>query len=268
MRRLRHVYHWPRLVAVALLFGATSLESTTFIVYRTSAKIVVGADGLGLIDTPKGLAGIPFCKIRKTRSTYVVMSGFISEPRTAYSAYTVAAKAIRNSEGVVAAAQRFIKLNIGPFHRAADIMRNRNPKLYRNYVMRGPEQLTAFFIGVENSVPTLAGVHFKIAEVFDKEITVTPILHTCPGELCPPISLPPPAKGEGIVFSEVGEHTELDDMIAHPSFSAHFLDDPVAAIRYGIEIEIKAHPDLVGPPISILTLSKDGETWNQQGECK
>ena len=44
--------------------------------------------------------------------------------------------------------------------------------------------------------------------------------------------------------------------------------DPIAAARMFVQMEIAAHPAIVGPPVSILQIQKDGShTWIEKGAC-
>jgi len=45
------------------------------------------------------------------------------------------------------------------------------------------------------------------------------------------------------------------------------VSNAVGIVNDLVQIEIDAHPENVGPPISILVLEKSGAHWEQQGAC-
>ena len=114
-------------------------------------------------------------------------------------------------------------------------------------------------------MPSFATVAFNISETSPESISVKAQLDFCPGHACP-------VRGSGserVAFLALGASDAiLRDVKDRPSFRTDLQNDPVSTIRRWIELETKEAPDVVGLPIDILTISKDGATWNERGVCQ
>src|SRR5262249_11962589 len=109
-----------------------------------------------------------------------------------------------------------------------------------------------------------ATVIFTISENSPESISVKTRLDFCPGHACPLAG----HGSEKLNFLTMGVHEAIDrDVEDHPSFWTDLQKDPVSTIRRLIELETREAPDLVGLPIDILTISKDGAKWNARGMC-
>jgi hypothetical protein len=189
------------------------------------------------------------------------MSGLV----TAYSefdAYRLAAGAITHSNGVVESAKQFAKLSIGPFTDAVSYERRRDPDSYKRNTKRGGSGgLSAIFMSFENSVPSFATVEFIVSETSPETLSMKANLNFCPGHACPPA-------GHGVAIFTLGETDAIHRDVKDRPFLTDLQNDPVSTIRRWIELETKDAPDVVGLPIDILTISKDGATWNARGMCQ
>jgi len=259
--------HWTRYAPIIFAFLASPHgRSTTVLMYRNSTRIVVGADTLSQhVKASNGLKTSSYCKIRKTGTVYVSMSGLVSANSNGFDAYRLASSAIAHSSGVAQSAKEFAKVSIGAFQDAVRSQRRYHPDLYERESKRGgPDALQALFMSFENSVPSFATVIFTVSEDSPEKVSVAAHLDFCPGHACP-------VAGPGLeklVFITTGVHEAIDRAVEeNPSFSTDLQNDPVSTIRRFIEIETKEVPDLVGLPIDILTISKDGATWNHRGMC-
>jgi hypothetical protein len=263
MLRRPDVCHWTRYATIFFVVLAShSGRGTTVVIYRDSTRIVVGADTLRHFVKPsRGSESYSFCKIKKTRTIYVSMAGLTADLPN-FDAYRLASRAITHSNGVVESAKQFAKLSTGPFTEEVNYIRRNDPIEYRTQIMGGRRgALQAFFMSFENSVPRFATVEFIISETSPETISVKPNLDFCPGHACPPARL-------GLATRVLGIGDAIyRDAKEHPSLLTDFQNDPVSTIRRLIELETREEPDLVGLPIDILTISKDGATWNQRGVC-
>jgi hypothetical protein len=139
MLRRPNVCHWTRYAPVffVVLAGCYG-RCTTVLMYRNSTRIVVGADTLHLrMKASNGSeTSSSYCKIRKTGTIYVSMSGLVSA-RSDFDAYRLAARAVTHSNGVVESANQFAKLSIGPFTDAVSYQRRHYPNSYKRDTKRG-----------------------------------------------------------------------------------------------------------------------------------
>ena len=262
MLRRPNVSHWTQYAPLFFtVLAAYYGRCTTVLIYRNSTRIVVGADTLSRHEDPSTGAETTssYCKIRKTGAIYFSMSGLVSV--SDFDAHRLAANAITHSNGVVESAKQFAKLSMGPFTEAVDYQRRHDPGNYKAVTKRGGfDMLQVFFMGFEHSVPSFARVVFTISETSPETISVKPHLLFCPGHACP--------GAESEAFFSIGVHEAIDRLADdRPSFRTALQNDPVSTIHRLIELETKEAPDRVGLPIDILTISKDGATWNVRGMC-
>lgn len=260
----RNVCRWFRYIPLTLTFLASPHgRCTTVLLYRNSTRIVVGADTLHSLTASSHSS---YCKIRKTRAIYVSMSGLVSSSFNGFDAYRTASSAIAHSSGVAESAKEFVKLSIGPLQEAVSRERRYAPDFYERELKRGgPVALQTFFMSYENSVPSFATVIFTISELSLEKLSINAHLDFCPGHACPPAD---PGSGK-LIFIAMGTHEAIDRAVGgRPTFPTDLQNDPVSTIRRLIEIETREVPDVVGLPIDILTISKDGATWNQRGMCR
>jgi len=266
MLRRPNVSHWTQYAPLFFtVLAAYYGRCTTVLIYRNSTRIVVGADTLSRHEDPSTGAETTssYCKIRKTGAIYFSMSGLVSV--SDFDAHRLAANAITHSNGVVESAKQFAKLSIGPFTDAVSYQRRHDPDSYKRNTKRGGSGvLSAIFMSFENSVPSFATVAFIIAETSPETMSMKANLDFCPGHACPPAG--PGLEGRAIITLGVSDaiHRDVKD---RPSFLTDLQNDPVSTIRRWIELETKEAPDVVGLPIDILTISKDGATWNARGMC-
>jgi hypothetical protein len=263
MPRKPNVCHWTRCTPILIAVLASYYgRCTTVLMYRNSTRIVVGADTLSRHENPSTGAetSSSYCKIRKTGTIYVSMAGYTSA-RSGFDAYSLASKAINHSNGVVESAKQFAKLSIGLFTDAVSYQRRHHPDSYKRNTKRGgSEALSVIFMGFENFVPSFATVVFTISETSPETMSVKASLDFCPGHACPPRA--------GLVFRAMGVHEAIErNAQDRPSFPTDLQNDPASTIRRLIELETREAPDEVGLPIDILTISKDGATWNARGVC-
>jgi hypothetical protein len=238
---------------------------TTVLLYRDSTRIVVGADSLSGELSSGASKTSSLCKIRKTGNVYVSMAGYISATSNGFDAYRLASSAIAHSTGVAESAKQFARLSIRPFQESVSHERRYHPDLYKSETKRGADALVIFFMSFENSVPTFASVTFTITEDSTEKVSVATHLDFCPGHGCPGATTGP----GNLVFLTLGVVGAIDRFVGdHAAFPTDLHNDPVSTIRRLIEIEIRESPDLVGLPIDILTISKDGATWSQRGMCR
>ena len=237
-------------------------DCTTVIVYRTPSKIVIGADTLYTVGFTTSSQRI--CKITNIGDISVAATGFVYDAQNAFDAYALARKARRHSSGIIAAARRFEQSARPGLERAMRLERQLDPATYKN---ENDPALSVLFAGIEDGVPIFAVISFFHSQNSSKPMAVTPHLDVCPGNACRP---------DGSAFFVLGDRNACCDSGRSAFFvlgqryvpaPSGLTDDPVSAIRQFIQAKIDRFPKRVGGPIDILTISKDGEVWNQKGKC-
>ena len=108
----------------------------------------------------------------------------------------------------------------------------------------GPEGIFKSFIPVGSITSTTFQFTFKVN-------TTQCVSGNCPGTLF------------------LGHNAQINKYVAsHPHYMT--ANRPTTAIRFLIGLEIKATPDQVGPPISLIQVRTkySGTPWIEHGECK
>jgi hypothetical protein len=242
---------------LALLGSLSPVRASTVVVNRTPKQIVIAADSL---MTGMGKK-VQVCKIgtsRRSRITFAVtgyMIKFKDEAGTVFSAYAFAEDAISHAGSVSDAASRFERKAMSPFLTAVRRTKKEYPKDYK-WLERYPNGLQVVFAAFEDGAPVFAVSSFIVRDEGGR-ISASAVRQVCPGAACP--------SGNGGAVMGVDPDSakkRLEDAAFWKGL------DEVAGVRKLVEFEIAKHPDVVGPPISILTIDKNGRHWKAKGECK
>ena len=170
-----------------------------------------------------------------------------------FSAIDVAEGAISSAIDTKDAAKKFA-IAVTPLFKAAVIQaRKTNPASYKE-LLRSPEPLQVVFAAVEDGTPIFVVAYFSVVEK-GRNIVVTPHETLCPGTGCD--------NGRGAIV--LGENGAARQAVKQPDFWVGL--DPLSAARKLVQLEITDRPDIVGPPISDLTLDSTGAHWGEKGEC-
>jgi hypothetical protein len=227
--------------------------ATSIVAVRVNDRLIVGADSK---ETRADNLPVTerFCKIGRASGFYFVTAGFVRVLNSEFDAHTIITNASRIAgkiEGKITAVEQAVT---GPLIRALTRHRQRYPLDYRQRFKTG-SALQIIFFGVE------AGSTFMITSEF---ISTPPDLEhiqlkinrsKCPGE-CP--------DGDDIFAG--GENDAFEKFLNDkPNY---WKINPIEAVRTLIELEIKNSPNLVGPPVDILYVDKNGAQWIQRKkEC-
>jgi hypothetical protein len=170
----------------------------------------------------------------------------------------MAEEAVSNSKTVQSAADDFGRLAIPGFEVALKRFRREDSKFYAERIKIEQQPLQVVFAAFEDGIAKYVLVFFTITDDTGSRMVVTSKRESCPGSACP--------SSETNEITVLGEHAA----ISRQSQNNHAAvgSDAVAATRQLISIEIANRPDIVGPPISILVISRAGPKWIEKGRCE
>jgi hypothetical protein len=235
------------------IFLVHSANATSIIAVRVNEQVIVGTDskrreGRDIQDaTP---LEEPVCKIGKGDGFFFAAAGIVRG-----EGFDVGSLIAKGSEvhGTIEQKIETVLATIRePLTRVLEIYRRNNPLDYDSRFKTAPV-LQILFFGNENGSSFMAASQWKIPTSSPSGSIQVEILYgKCPGDLCP--------SGEQIVMA--GEKDAISSFLkAKPGY---WKVNPVEAVRELIEIQIANVPDLVGPPIDILYVDKNGARWIQK----
>jgi hypothetical protein len=218
--------------------------------------VVLGSDSLVTLVIGKHTTPASSCKIQRIANVFISASGAIGQA-SGFSAFDIAKRAASNNTELIVAANRFEVGARKPFAAYLSRLRKESPLEFMRFC-NDRDCLQVVFATVENGVPKIAVRAFKV-RVKGNSIIVTPDSRMdCPGNC---------ATGfEQTVLGVNDEATSIFDR------TPHFwrVKGIVPGMEELIGAEISAHGDVVGPPISILMLDKQGARFlpEHQGLCQ
>ncbi|MGC2108377.1 MAG: hypothetical protein WA655_02605 [Candidatus Korobacteraceae bacterium] len=202
------------------------------------------------------LIGLYYAKTTQTTCKLIVkpgcafaMAGFLAKPDPSFRLQDLGEAACELPGSLKDKADGFLTLAAEPVNSMAQYLRENEPQFYGDTFKRnGGEFVYLVFAGVDNGIPVAYERGFKIAG----DGTVNPVSNDIT-----------PAGATGF-FAGFNDHIAAY-LKAHPNWSHK---DTVSTARKLVELEIAAHPDDVGPPISILTIDRKGKwKWVEAGVC-
>jgi hypothetical protein len=239
---------WLRVV---LLFGSLLLLSTHLyatsvvaLIDRRNQRLVVAAD----CRVSRGIQPVSACKIIQEPGCTAAMAGLYEEMTTAFHLRQFVRDACREEGDLRAKAEAFVRMVRKPYEQAVRKMRETQPADFAKTIANKPTEV--IFAGIQDGEPGLI-VRGLEADATGK-IRVERFESTAPG------------------YARIGYFIGLNGHIrsyirAHPDWAKE--DYAKLAPRF-VELEIAAHPDLAGLPVSALQIDNKGEVvWLAKGAC-
>ncbi len=186
------------------------------------------------------------CKLIVNPGCAFAMAGFLDKPKPYFHLGDLGEAACQISGSLKDQADGFLEIAKDPVISIVQYLRVNEPDFYAD--RNNGEFVYVVFAGTENGSPVAYARGFKIASdgsvnAVSNDVTMT---------------------GAAGFFAGYNDHIATY-LKAHPNWSHK---DIVTTARKLIELEIAAHPDGVGPPISILTVdSKGKQKWVDAGAC-
>jgi hypothetical protein len=239
-------------LATMLLFGSPSLFSTHL--YATSVvalidhaneKLVIAAD----CRVSRGLRPISACKIIQEPGCTVAMAGLYEEMTTPFHLREFVRDACREPGDLRAKADAFLRISRRPYEQAVTGIRKGDPADFAKTIANKPTEV--IFAGIQNGELGLI-VRGLVADSTGK-IRVERFESTAPS------------------YGRIGYFMGLNGHIrsyikSHPNWAE---DDYAKLAPRFVALEIEAHPDLAGLPVSALQIDNKGDVvWLTKGACE
>lgn len=246
-----HAY--PIGIVLLLYFFSVQLAfGTCIIAIRLNDQVVVGADSK--INRADSMipAKEPYCKIGVGDGFFFAISGIVLEEKTGFNPYMIISKAPKIHGTIEQKGEWFERMIGKPLFEMLERYRRGSPSNYELLFQRTSSPLQIIFFGVEKGSSFVLATYFAPTSRSARDpVEITTYRYKCPGD-CP--------NGEQIFM--LGEHHAIDRFLSgEPNF---WKKDPVGAVRKLIELEIADDPEIVGPPIDILQIDRNGTRWIQK----
>lgn len=236
---------------VVLLLGSFSLFSTHL--YATSVVALIDHANQRLViatdcRVSKGPGSVSACKIIQEPDCTVAMAGLYEEKSTDFHLREFVRAACREPGDLRAKADAFLRISRRPYEQAVTRIRKENPADFANTIANKPTEV--IFAGIQDGQVGLI-VRGLVVD-FDGKIRVERFESTAPS------------------YERIGYFVGLNGHIrsyikSHPGWTTE--DYAKLAPRF-VELEIEAHPDLAGLPVSALEIDKKGVVvWLAKGAC-
>lgn len=237
------------LAAVAFLLNPVLAEATTVValIDQRHHRVVLAVDGM--VEQVYAGTTDQQCKLVVQPACAFAMAGFLDKQQPHFNLQELGEAACQLPGSLKDKADGFARIAGEPVNSIAAYLRENEPKFYTDTFNRnGGEFAYVVFAGVENGTPVAYARGFKIA---------------ADGSIKPVAS---DITGEGATGFFAGFNDRIAAYLKAHKKWAH--GNTVALARKLVQLEIAAHPDAVGPPISILTVDRKGkQKWAQAGVC-
>jgi len=241
------------LLGFPIALGSPALANTSIIVVRTPSVVYLGADSKMIMEG-QPLADRKVCKIYQADELFFAVAGFAGDRRRGFNVPEIVARAVRNgstNRERVKQSEEAIAEQL-----TAELVRlqEEDSAAYQKMVKtEGGMILSLAFAGFEE------GATFVIISQFgardDHPPSVRVQRDSCPGD-CP----------FGVKTFFLGSYKAIARYISEKTGEGDM--EPIAAIRYLIELEIRNNPQEVEGPVDILRIGRQGPEWIQKKkEC-
>jgi len=236
------------LTLTLLLLCAYSLSyGTSIVVLADNDKVLIAADSKSLNYEEGRVGAHTSCKINVESNFVFASAGNTSvgsKDRMYFDVNGLIRKISHESKSVRETVDSFTKNVKKPLAISINTLRRKDPQ----HLPPGPA-LSTVFITFENGQPIVYLRNFHVR--FEQEKVLVDVQSS---------NNTPSANGHLKLFIGVNEEMTSYDA-RHPDWA---VVDAVEGIKHLINLEIKAHPDKVGPPIDIYLLRVNGGQWLQE----
>ena len=238
-------------LGVVLLFGSPWLfsvhlyaTSVVALIDRANHRLVIAAD----CRVSRGSRPVSACKIIQEPGCTVAMAGLYEEGNSDFHLREYVHVACREPGDLRSKADAFLRIARRPFEEAVIGIRKSEPAYFANTIANKPTEV--IFAGIQDGEPGLM-VRGLEADSAGK-IRVERFESTAPSY--------------GRIGYFIGLNGHIRSYIqSHPDWAK--ADYAQLAPRF-VELEIEAHPDLAGLPVSALEIDNKGVVvWLDKGAC-
>jgi hypothetical protein len=238
-------------LAAVLLFGSPCLfsshlyaTSVVALIDRANQRLVIAAD----CRVNRGLGPVSTCKIIQEPGCTVAMAGLYEVRNSEFHLREYIRAACREPGDLRAKAEAFVRMARKPYEEAVTRIRRGDLSDFANTMVNKPTEV--LFAGIQNGEIGLI-VRGLVADSSGK-VRVERFESTAPS------------------FRRIGYFMGLNGHIrsyikSHPEWAKE--DYAKVAPRF-VELEIEAHPDIAGLPVSALQINNKGDVvWLAKGAC-
>jgi hypothetical protein len=250
-RAFFHALVFRIFLGAVLLFGSPSLfsmhlyaTSVVALIDRVNHRLVIAAD----CRVSRGMRTVSACKIIQEPGCTTAMAGLYEEGNSEFHLREYIHAACQVPGDLRAKAEAFVCMARIPYERAVRGMRESQPADFLKTIANKPTEVV--FAGIQNGEPGLIvrGLEADSAG----RISVERLESTAP------------------TYARIGYFIGLNGHIrayikSHPDWAK---DDYAKLAPRFVELEIEAHPDLAGLPVSALEIDNKGDVvWLDKGAC-
>ena len=250
-RAFHHGLAFRTFLVVVLLFGSPSLfgthlyaTSVVALIDRANHRVVIAAD----CRVSRGMRPVSACKIIQEPGCTAAMAGLYEERNSEFHLREYIHAACQEPGDLRAKAEAFVRMARGPYEQAARRMRESQPADFAKTMANKPTEVV--FGGIQDGEPGLIvrGLEADSAG----RIRIERFESTAPS------------------YARIGYFIGLNGHIrayikSHPDWGKEDYNE--LAPKF-VELEIEAHPDLAGLPVSALQIDNKGDVvWLDKGAC-
>jgi hypothetical protein len=238
-------------LCAVLLFGSPSLfrthlyaTSVVALIDRANHRLVIAAD----CRVNRELRPISACKIIQEPGCTVAMAGLYEERNSGFHLREYVRVACREPGDLRAKAEAFVRMARRPYELAVRRMRESQPADFAKTMANKPTEVV--FAGIQDGEPGL--IVRGLDTDANGKIGIERFESTAPS------------------YSRIGYFIGLNGHIrgyikSHPDWGK---EDYAKLAPKFVELEIEAHPDLAGLPVSALQIDNKGDVvWLDKGAC-
>jgi hypothetical protein len=247
-RSFVHTLSFALTMISSLVLSVPALGTTVVaLIDKHHHRVVLAADSL--VGRYYAKTTGQSCKLIVKPDCAFAMAGFLDKPDPYFHLQDLADAACQIQGTLKDQANGFLDIATDPVTSMAQYLHDNESQFYSSTFSRnGGEFSFVVFVGTEHGKAVAYARGFKVAS--DGSVTV--VSHDITGT------------GASGFFAGVTDHIATY-LKATPNW-AHM--DTVALARKLIGLEIEAHPNEVGPPITILTVDHKGkQKWINEGIC-
>jgi hypothetical protein len=217
---------------------------TAIAIIAKGNQIAAAADSKILLG--RGLMESSDCKIKEYGDSFFAIAGHRREELSDFDAIYIATEACRGTRTIGERIEKFETLIKPALHNMLWVSQRKAPSYFENSLKNKTILQVAFF-GFENGSPYLYVRSYK-----DQTSSAGIALEIERRECQPRCDM----------LTILGKKRAAEKHLAQKPESRK--KNPIELVKELVELEIAAEPEIVGPPIDLLKISKDGAVWIQK----
>lgn len=239
------------LLGIQIALCSSSPANTSIIVVRTPQVVYLGADSKTITEGQPG-TDRKVCKIYQADELFFAVAGFAGDRGRGFNVPEIVARAVRNGFTIRERVKRSEEAIVEQLTAELVRLKNEASTTYEKVVKGGGGTVLALaFAGYEERATFVIISQFATRD--DDPPSVLVKRDSCPGN-CP----------LGVKTFFLGSYKAIARYIAGKTGEGDM--EPIEAIRYLIELEMKENPQGVGGPVDILRIDRQGPEWIQKKE--